>query len=441
MRPTTWWAPAAWVDGRWQADVRLSVGADGCWSAIAPGVPCPPEAAALAGPVLPGLVDAHSHAFQRAFAGLAERQLPGPDGRPDDFWSWRDQMYRVALTMSPEDVHRWAARLYRELLAGGYTQVCEFHYLHHDRDGTPYAQPLTLCDALAQAAADTGIGLTLLPTLYERAGFAEPRLRDEQRRFAGTPDRLRALRDGIRARRQPHVTAGLALHSLRAVSPASLADLADEAVRDGAPLHLHVAEQTAEVEACLAATGARPLQWLLDHAPVGPTWHLVHATHVTPDEIDGVARAGAGVVLCPSTEANLGDGFTDVPGWLASGTALSVGSDSHVTRAWSEELRWLDYGQRLRLRRRNVCGDPALHEGSVAARLFERVRDGGGRAAGFERWGLMPGARADLLLLDLQDSSLAELPWGRWLEALVASSPSSALKAVMVAGRWVHGTP
>lgn len=302
-----------------------------------------------------------------------------------------------------------------------------------------WAPPQAMCEALAQAAHDSGIGLTLLPTLYERAGFAQPGLRAEQRRFAAGPDTVLQLRDSIRAWRQPLFNAGLALHSLRAASPASLQRLAQEAQRDGAPLHIHIAEQVAEVDDCLAATGARPVQWLLDNAPVAAHWHLVHATHVTAQELQGVARSGASAVLCPSTEANLGDGFTDVPAWMDSAAVLSIGSDSHVTRHWAEELRWLDYGQRLRLQQRNVLARPEQHGGASAARLFERFRVGGAAAAGFARWGLQSGARADLLVLDTQSSVFAELPWGRWLDALVYSSPAPAFDAVMVAGRWVAG--
>ena len=426
-----YWAPRAWVGGRWAERVLLRAGGDGRWAEIAVDTPAPPQAQRLPGPVLPGLVDAHSHAFQRAFAGLAERR----DAEADDFWSWRDRMYRVALRITPQQLRAIAAQLYAELLRGGYTQVCEFHYLQHASDGRPYADPLTLSWALADAAADVGIGLTMLPVLYQRAGFAQPALRQDQRRFATDAAAVRALQQGLAASGRPLLRAGVAIHSLRAAEPRAIAQLVDGLGE--VPIHIHVAEQTAEVDDCLQATGRRPIEWLCDHAAPDARWHLVHATHATPQEIDAVAASGAGVVICPSTEANLGDGLTDIPRWLGSGVPLSIGSDSHVTRAWPEELRWLEYGQRLSLRRRNVSADPAGGQPATAARLFERALQAGGAAAGFERWGLTVGARADLLVVDASDSALLGVPDERLLDALVFSSPGDPFRDVMVAGRWV----
>ena len=303
---TLLWAPRAWVGGRWADAVLLEAGDDGCWSRVSCDTAPPPSATRLAGPVLPGFVDAHSHAFQRAFAGLAERR----DGAHDDFWSWRDRMYRVALRIDAETLHAVAAQLYVELLRGGYTQVCEFHYLQHASDGTPYADRGALSWALAQAAAASGIGLTLLPVLYERAGFAEPALREDQRRFAADADAVLALQRAAQAR---GLRCGVAVHSLRAARPASIAALMERA-GDG-PIHIHVAEQPAEVADCIAATGQRPIEWLAAQRLLDTRWQLVHATHATPSEIDAVAATGAGIVLCPSTEANLGDGLPDLPGW------------------------------------------------------------------------------------------------------------------------------
>jgi formimidoylglutamate deiminase len=428
------WAPRAWVGGRWRDAVLLRVDDAGCWAEVVPDTPAPPAAQVLAGAVLPGLVDAHSHAFQRAFVGQAERR----ESDHDDFWSWRDRMYGVALEITPDELREVARHLYAELLRGGYTQVCEFHYLHHDRDGTRYADPLATSRALADAARDAGIGLTLLPVLYERAGFAQPALRTDQRRFATDVETVLRLRDGVRAWRLPNVSAGVAIHSLRAAAPESIARLVERVAGDDAPLHVHVAEQTAEVDDCLAAAGARPIEWLARHVRLDARWQLVHATHATPAEIDAVAAAGAGVVLCPSTEANLGDGFTDVPRWLDAGVPLSIGSDSQVTRAWREELRWLEYGQRLRLQRRNVAAAPGQGEPSTAARLFERVLAGGAAAAGFRRWGFVAGARADLVVVDATDPSLRWVPPEHLLDGLVFSSPGRALREVMVAGRWVR---
>lgn len=431
-RETALWAPAAWLQGRWQAGVLLEIDAQGHWTRITAGQPCPAGVAALPAPVLPPLVDAHSHAFQRAFVGLAERR----DGAHDDFWSWRDRMYRVALRISPQQLRAVARHLYTELLAGGYTQVCEFHYLHHQPDGQRYAEPAELGLALAAAAADAGIGLTLLPVLYERAGFSQPALRDDQRRFATDVAEVLALQQALHGS-GPLVTAGVAVHSLRAARAESIAQLADR--WSCGPLHIHVAEQTAEVDDCLAATGCRPIEWLARHAPLDPRWQLVHATHALPAEIDAVAASGAGVVLCPGTEANLGDGLADLPRWLAAGVPLMLGSDSQVTRSWPEELRWLEYGQRLLLRQRNVaaCAEPPAAQPATAARLFERMLAGGATAAGLPCWGLVPGARADLLLLHTGEPALAGLPAGHLLDGLVFAAPAAPFARVMVAGRWL----
>ncbi len=430
--PALLWAPRAWVGGRWAEHVLLRIGADGHWAEVRPGVAAPPQAQVLAGPVVPGLVNAHSHAFQRAFAGLAEHR----ESEADDFWSWRDRMYRVALRITPAQLRAVAAQLYTELLRGGYTQVCEFHYLQHAPDGSAYADPLALSWALADAAAEAGIGLTLLPVLYQRAGFHQHALRADQRRFATDAGTVRAMQRDLAASARPLLNAGVAVHSLRAAEAAAIAALADGL--GDMPIHIHVAEQQAEVDDCVAATGLRPIDWLCTHAAPDARWQLVHATHATKAEIDAVARAGAGIVLCPSTEANLGDGLTDVPGWLAAGVPLAIGSDSQVTRAWREELRWLDYGQRLMRQQRNVCAAPDEGLPSTAARLLQRALDGGGRAAGFARWGLTAGARADLLVIDTGDASLLGVPAERLLDALVFSSPGRPFADVMVAGRWVR---
>ena len=431
LNPHLLWAPQAWVGGLWRERVVLQVGADGHWASVTPDTACPALATPLQGAALPGLVNAHSHAFQRAFVGMAETR----SGDHDDFWSWRDRMYDVALRITPSELRAVATHLYRELLAGGYTQVCEFHYLHHDLDGKPYADRAQMCWALADAAADVGIGLTLLPVLYERAGFAAPNLRDEQRRFATTVADVLALQRAVSQSGRVNVHAGVAVHSLRAAKPESIQSLARLAT--GGPIHIHVAEQMAEVTDCLATTGQRPLEWLANNVSLDSRWQLVHATHSTAQEIAAVARTGAGVVLCPATEANLGDGLADLPGWLSAGVPLSIGSDSQVTRNWPEELRWLEYGQRLQHQRRNVAADPSGGEPSTAARLFNRVQAGGAAAAGFALWGLQAGARADLLVVNTQDPALYGVGPAQMLDATVFAAPAAPFAAAMVAGRWV----
>jgi formimidoylglutamate deiminase len=443
MTPQRLWAPRAWLGGAahdgWAANVLMESDTQGRWQHITPDTPPPADATRLNGPVLPGLVDAHSHAFQRAFAGLAERLDPTRGGS-DDFWSWRERMYAVAQRITPTQLQAVAAQLQAELLCGGYTQVCEFHYLQHA--ASPADQPadtMAFTHALVAAAAHTGIGLTMLPVLYERAGFTQPQLRAEQRRFATTVASVLALRDGVRALGVPQVNAGVAVHSLRAAMPESLHALARAVADDAAPIHIHIAEQTAEVDDCLAATGRRPIEWLTHEASgnlrIDARWHLVHATHTTPAEVEAVARSGAGVVLCPSTEANLGDGLADVPRWQASGTPLSLGSDSQVCRCWPEELRWLEYGQRLTLRRRNVSATPA--QTSSARHLFERVLAGGAHAAGHGTWGLKPGARADFLVINSAAPGLLGVPESHTLDALVFANDGPVFSDVWVAGQCV----
>ncbi len=432
------WVPQAWLGTgahpSWAAEVLLEVAADGTWAAIRHGVPRETAmslgAECLPGALLPGVIDAHSHAFQRAFAGLSERR----EHAQDDFWSWRDRMYRVALAMCPDSLQAIAAGLYLELLRGGYTQVCEFHYLHRDPSGAFYPDELLLAWMLADAATEVGIGLTLLPVVYERAGFGTDALRDDQRRFRADAAWALAAAGRIDAARRPLINAGVALHSLRAARTASILRVAEAAT---GPIHIHVAEQTAEVEDCLRATGRRPVAWLLEHVPLDARWQLVHATHVTPAEIDGVAARGACAVLCPSTEANLGDGLTDLPRWLASDAAIAIGSDSHVTRDWREELRLLEYGQRLVLRQRNVAAHPEGRRAATAERLFARMQSGAAASAGQPRWGLVQGARADAVHVNGSDPALRGVPPAHWLDALVFSSPGGPFDDVWVAGRRV----
>jgi len=433
------WAPMAWLGAgsgqSWESNVLLEMDASGFWSNVATQVPREEaqrqRCQVLGGPLLPGVVNAHSHAFQRAFAGLAERR----ETEHDDFWSWRDRMYRVALAISPQQLKAVASQLYLELLRGGYTHVCEFHYLHHAADGTPYDDPLTMAWMLVEAAQEVGIGLTLLPVLYERSGFTASTLRDDQRRFATDAAWvLQAQQRIAQYAGSPTVNAGVAIHSLRAASPASIRSLVDDAQ---GPIHVHVAEQTGEVDECVKVTGLRPVEWLAQHHALDSRWQLVHATHVTQSEIESVARSGACAVICPTTEANLGDGTTELSAWLNAGTALAIGSDSHVTRDWREELRLLEYGQRLQHRARNIAASPTSAQSATAERLFARMAAGGAAAAGQQRWGLTVGARADALVINPSEQALLGVPQSRTLDAMVFSSPSQSFSDVMVAGKWV----
>ncbi len=433
---TLFWAPKAWINGSWASAVTLRADDHGHWTEVSADTPCPAQAEVLSGAVLPGMINAHSHAFQRAFVGQSERR----DSVRDDFWSWRDRMYAVALRITPDQLFAVATHLYAELLAGGFTHTCEFHYLHHGEDGKPYSMhggdDAAMSEALARAAQETGIGLTILPVLYERAGFSQPLLRDDQRRFATDVARVQTLRETVRGWKLPNIDAGVAIHSLRAATPTSMRELVAACEGDSAPIHLHIAEQTSEVEDCLAATGLRPIEWLTREFALDARWQLVHATHATPAEIEAVAVTGAGVVLCPGTEANLGDGLCDLPRWLQSDTPISLGTDSHVTRSWPEELRLLEYGQRLSLRQRNVSAEPDTTP-STAARLFDRCLAGGAAAVGQSRWGLVVGARADLLVVNDADPALIGLPATHLLDGLVFAGVAQPFSRMMCAGRWV----
>jgi len=430
-------APQAWVAGAWARDVLLGVAADGTWSQIQPNATAQQQAGAtrLGGPVLPGVVNAHSHAFQRAIVGLTERRSTGA-AIADDFWSWRDRMYAAANCITPEQLETIASQLYAELLAGGYTQVCEFHYLHNAIAGSPYAKAAEMSLALVRAAQRTGIGLTLLPTLYMRAGFSDSGLRHDQRRFASTPDSIMRIVEDVQrhAAGDARINVGVAIHSLRAVSPAALKELTAYAHSAGLPVHIHIAEQTQEVDDCLVHTGQRPIEWLLNHADVDRRWNLVHATHITPDELWGVQARGASIVICPATEANLGDGVFDLPGYAKVHGTWSIGSDSHVTRRWSEELRLLEYGQRLTQRKRNRAAE-LMGQTSSAAALFEAALGGGHAASGQALGGLTVGQRADFCVLDAQSPALLGIPADHVLDTLVFSSPDARFDAVYVAGQ------
>lgn len=386
---TLWFERALLPDG-WRRHVRFRI-ADGRFAGIeVDAAPAPDDTRhAIA---VPGVPNLHSHAFQRLMAGLAEVRS-GPDG--DDFWSWRDLMYRLIAAITPDDLAAIAAMAFAEMLEGGFTRTGEFHYLHHQPDGTPYDDSAEMAVALARAAGETGIGLTLLPVFYAQAGFGALPPHDGQRRFVTDIDGFARLRErSARAVASlPDAVVGIAPHSLRAVTPEQLSALAG--MTPDAPIHLHIAEQTREVEDCLAWSGQRPVEWLLDRHPVDRRWCLVHATHVTDLECRRLAQSGATVGLCPVTEANLGDGIFPAAAYLEAGGAFGVGSDSNVRIDLAEELRTLEYGQRLVRRARTVLAAPdrsngrTLFDGAVAS----------GAAALCDGAALRVGAPADLVEL------------------------------------------
>ena len=302
---------------------------------------------------VPGIANLHSHAFQRAMAGLAERQT-NPE---DSFWTWRETMYRFAARFDPDTLHAVAAQLYVEMLEAGYTSVCEFHYLHHAPDGRPYADPTAMSRALIAAAQAAGIRLTLLPVLYMSGGFDGRPLGERQRRFGHDLDGFLGLLDALRVDASDTLRIGCALHSLRAVPADAMRDVL-AALPAASPIHIHIAEQLGEVQDCIALRGARPVEWLLANAAVDRHWTLVHATHLTGAEVQGIAGSGATVAICPTTEANLGDGLFPLRPYLDAGGRWGVGSDSQISVSPIEELRWLEYGQRLATHHRNISVQP-----------------------------------------------------------------------------------
>lgn len=415
----------AWRGDGWQADAVLGVDASGrLQAALEPG------GATLGRWVLPGMPNLHSHAFQRAMAGLAERK-----GRADDsFWSWRETMYAFAATIGPEELKAIAAQLYVEMLKAGYTSVCEFHYLHHQPDGTPYASPEAMSLALIEAAREAGIGLTLLPVLYISGGFDGRALSARQRRFGHAVDAWLRLLETLRRQQGDEVCVGIALHSLRAVPEPALREvLAAEPATTG-PIHIHIAEQVGEVQDCVATRGARPVEWLFAHAAVDARWCLVHATHLTATETSQLARSGAVAGLCPTTEANLGDGLFPLADYLDAGGALGIGSDSHISISPVEELRWLEYGQRLASRHRNIA---ARYEGdSVGETLWRAALHGGAQASGRPIGELRDGARADLVVLDEDSPLLAARDARSVLDSFLFAGNTPLVRDVMVGGRW-----
>jgi formimidoylglutamate deiminase len=425
-------ADSAFLAQGWARDVRLEITPAGDLASCAPGLSDGAER--LAGTVLPGMLNLHSHAFQRAMAGLTERA----GGGEDSFWGWREIMYGFVGKIGPADLQAIAAQLYVEMLKGGYTSVAEFHYLHHDCDGTPYGDRVAMSEAIVAAAAEAGIGLTLLPALYQTGGFGGKPAGAGQRRFINRVDEIIAMIEELRRRHRgnANLRLGVALHSLRAVPPDALSEAVAglRALDADAPVHIHIAEQAREVEGCLAWSGQRPVEWLLDHAALDGRWCLVHATHVDLAETARLIAAGAVVGLCPTTEANLGDGIFPFAAFAASGK-WGIGSDSHVSVSPVEELRLLEYGQRLALRERNIAGRPS--QGSSGRALWEAATRHGAGATGRAVGTLAPGSRVDLVVLDDDAPTLYGRRGDDLLDALVFAGNDNPIRDVMVGGQWV----
>ena len=408
----------------WARDVRIEVDVSGNFSSIQKNS-TPEGAEQLPGPVLPGMANLHSHAFQRAMAGLAEVRGAGGTDADDDFWSWRELMYRFVQRLTPERAQAVARFLYIDMLKHGYTAVGEFHYVH---DGAA-----AMLDAHLEASKAAGIAVTLLPSVYRWANFGRRPLQERQQRFDSDPVFVLDLVKSVNT--TPDIRVGVSPHSLRAVDPGSLKELISglKKIDPEAPIHIHAAEQTKEVDDCLAALGKRPVAWLLENMNVDARWCLVHATHMTPEETTALAKSGATAGLCPTTEANLGDGIFPLPAYRASGGRYGIGGDSHVSRNPAEELRLLEYAQRLVARRRNRVASETSP--AVGTTLWLEAADGA-RALGRKMGAIAPGLRADLVVLDAENADISGRAGDAIANALIFSGGTGMVRDVMVGGAW-----
>lgn len=424
----------AMLSDGWAERVLLEVDETGSIAAITKNHEgCPDDAEPLCGPVLPGMANLHCHAFQRAFAGYTEQRSAGDD----DFWTWRQVMYDFVGRVTPEQAQTVAEQLYIEMLKAGYTAVGEFHYLHHDPSGKPYASLCEMSDRMIAAAKTAGIAITHLPVLYAHGGFGGQPVNEGQRRFVNDIDQFSALLEKLFAdhRKDPNVCIGIAPHSLRAVTEQQLTDALAvlDQLDSSAPVHIHIAEQTGEVEDCLAWCGVGPVAWLFEHFAPDHRWCLVHATHMTDEELERLAASGATAGLCPTTEANLGDGVFPAREFLGCGGRFGIGSDSNVSVSPIEELRMLEYSQRFVHRRRAVL---APSGGSVGAHLYAAAARTGATALGLRSGKIKVGYRADLIVIDNNTPVLINKPGDTLLDAMVFAGNSNPVSDVLVGGVW-----
>ena len=424
----TIFARQACLPNGWVQDLRLEI-AGGVISTITPGA-APQNGDTRVDTLLPGIANLHSHSFQRAMAGMTEHSAPGKDS----FWTWRDLMYRFVERLAPDHIQAIAALTFMEMLEAGFTSVGEFHYIHHQPGGAPYADPAELSQRIFAAASETGLGLTHLPVLYSYGGAGQQPLSGGQLRFGNSLDGFAALLDGVRtsARRDmpADTVVGLAPHSLRATCPVEL--LSAIALQEGAPLHIHIAEQPAEVRDISDWLGATPVAWLLENAPVNDSWCLIHATHMTEAETHDLTKTGAVAGLCPITEANLGDGPFNGPGFLSNDGHFGIGSDSNVRISLPEELRTLEYSQRLRDLARNVM---VKEVGSVGNSLYLGAAKGGAQALGRGSGLIEVGALADLMAIDSGLPGLCALAQEQLLDGFCFAAGDDAVTDVCSAGR------
>jgi len=391
------------------------------------------------GAVIPGMVNCHSHAFQRAFAGFSEQ---GSEGQ-DSFWTWRKIMYQFLAQLTDVDAKNIAKQLYIEMLKMGYTRVAEFHYLHHDIDGSAYdnnaANLATMAQAIFDAAKESGIGLTLLPVLYQHSGFGEQKPTDGQKRFINSTKQFNQLVSDCftLSEHYSNTNVGIAPHSLRAVDKVSLTEAVAHvrALDNQAPVHIHISEQQKEVDDCLVHYGKRPVQWLLDNVELDKHWCLIHATHLDEQERKGIVAKQAIAGICPTTEANLGDGIFPTTEFLAENGTFAIGSDSHISVNPIEELRWLEYAQRLIRQQRAILATPK--QASVGQNLWQQAAIGGGQSTNSNTGSLAIGKQADLLVLDSDKTKLFANANQHLLDSVIFASQQNPVADVMVNGQWV----
>jgi len=421
-------AKSALLPDGWARNVRIEIGTDGRLASVMPESPLD-AAVETYHTLLPAPSNLHSHAFQRALAGLTEVREPGDD----DFWSWRERMYDFLPRLTPEDMEIIAAQLYVELAESGFAAVAEFHYLHHQADGMAYADIAEMAGRISSAATQTGLGLTLLPVAYARSGFGGAPANSGQIRFFNTAKDFLALWEASRVhlhRADDHL--GMAPHSLRAVTPDDLSTIL-AASHDG-PIHIHAAEQVREVEDCLAWSGQRPVEWLLDHHDINECWCLIHATQMTETETAALAKTGAVAGLCPTTEADLGDGIFNGRQWHAAGGKWGIGTDSHIGTDIAVELRQLEWSQRLIHKQRTVLANPMQ---SNAMSLYTSALQGGAQALGRQSGRMEAGYWADMVALDAGHPALAGKSGDTLLDSWVFAGSRNCVSDVWSAGRHI----
>lgn len=415
----------------WIADAYLGIDGQGIIQHLSTDSPAQPVSIEYVnGFALPGFQNAHSHAFQFAMAGMAEKHKPGT---ADDFWSWREAMYECALSLNPDEMEKVATACYKQMLRKGYTHVAEFHYLHHNKNGKPYNNLAEMGERLLSAATTAGIKITLVPVFYQKGGFGkDPQPR--QRRFISKTlhDYFHLLDDTAHAvTKFPQARLGFGVHSLRAVDPQDVLKTFQQGPQD-IPFHLHAAEQLKEVDDCMAYLNKRPIEWLLENLPLNERFHIVHCTHMTDKEVEGLARSKANAVLCPGTEGNLGDGIFRLTDFYRHGGQWSIGTDSHISLNPLEDLRWLDYAQRFTTHKRNTFDDGATT-------LIHTTLTSGRKAMGLTTSEYFAvGQPLDAVVYNAEEPLLQQAGSHHALQTIIYTADSSFILGTLVNGQWAY---